>query len=145
MNEKVFLSLLTYDLVQFASSELSLQSLSPSEIDFSFRLKFFFNDNIFHYLTANPFLRDAKSVHAFKLIVRTVGFWAAVCFVSEVIAIVIAIWTELKLWTVAKFLKGISYRTTNLVWCKCRCLGTWHDVQKYLPRIHSSSSWSCLR
>lgn len=51
----------THDRLQFASSELSLQSLSPSEIDKDARIIEAFAAHSV-VLTANPLLRDAQPV-----------------------------------------------------------------------------------
>lgn len=61
----------TYDVVQLSSSELSLQSLSPSESEEQ-SIKLSVVCLSCADLTASPLLRNAQAIRAFELIVGAV-------------------------------------------------------------------------
>lgn len=86
----------TYVRVQLASSELSLQSLSPSEINIHTAWGWKLTKIFFSIFTANPLLGDTKAIHAFELILRTVCLGSAVRLITEVIAVIIAVYYYVK-------------------------------------------------
>ena len=137
----------SYVRVQLASSELSLQSLSPSEIDIKIYCRFCLSTLRHFYRKSIPGGHRARS--CIQIDRQSSLFWCR--NVSHR-------WNRcshhrrlkinrnfLVFWRHKCQMLIPTHRTANLAWYKCRCLGTSHAVTECSPRIHFWFSWSYLR